>query len=164
MAYVGILTGRGEEAWQRISIALASNPNSHSANGIKGLFLVFNGQPAEGREALLVALRLNPHDVRSATYLTQIATAHYFEHDYPSAVAASKRAVARHSLYPQSYRWMAAALGQLGRFDEAREALKQAIDVSPSQFDLHVRGRPVWYRPDDYEHMLDGLRKAGWDS
>ena len=38
LAYVGILTGRGEEAWQRISIALASNPNSHSANGIKGLF------------------------------------------------------------------------------------------------------------------------------
>ena len=69
MAYVGILTGRGEEAWQRISIALASNPNSHSANGVKGLFLVFNGQPAEGREALLMAFRLNPHDVRSATYL-----------------------------------------------------------------------------------------------
>ena len=164
LAYVGILTGRGEEAWQRISIALASNPNSHSANGIKGLFLVFNGQPAEGREALLMALRLNPHDVRSATYLTQIATAHYFERNYTSAVAAAKRAVARHVLYPQSYRWMAAALGQLGRFDEAREALRQAMDVSPAQFDLHVRGRPVWYGPDDYEHMLDGLRKAGWDS
>jgi adenylate cyclase len=57
---------------------------------------------------------------------------------------------------------MAAALGQLGRCDEAREALKQAMDVSPASFDLHMRGRPIWYRPKDYEHMLDGLRKAGW--
>jgi adenylate cyclase len=162
LAYVGILMGRSEEAWQRISMALASSPNSHSVNGIKGLYLVFNGRPAEGREALLAALRLNPHDVRNATYLTQIATAHYFEHDYTSSVAAAKRAVVRYALYPQSYRWMAAALGQLGRFDEARKALKQAMDVSPPSFDLHMRGRPVWYRPEDYEHMLDGLRKAGW--
>ena len=59
-------------------------------------------------------------------------------------------------------RWLAVALGQLGRIDEAREALRDAIDISPEAFDFYARSRPPWYRPEDHEHMLDGLRKAGW--
>jgi adenylate cyclase len=30
-------------------------------------------------------------------------------------------------------------------------------------FDMYVHTRPPWFRPEDYAHMLDGLRKAGWD-
>jgi adenylate cyclase len=28
---------------------------------------------------------------------------------------------------------------------------------------MYVRQRVAWHRPEDYEHMLDGLRKAGWN-
>jgi adenylate cyclase len=59
------------------------------------------------------------------------------------------------------YRWLAAALGQLGRTDEAHAALHDAMSVSPTSFDLYVKG-PNYFRSEDYEHMLDGLRKAGW--
>jgi adenylate cyclase len=162
MAYVAIIRGRSGEAWQRLQLALASNPNSHFGRGVKGLFLTFNARPAEGREELLVALRLNPLDPRNATYLTQIATSHYFERDYTGAVEAAKQAAARHAPYPQLYRWLAAALGQLDRLDEAREALRHAMEVSPKGFELHVHSCPPWFRQEDYEHMLDGLRKAGW--
>jgi hypothetical protein len=31
-------------------------------------------------------------------------------------------------------------------------------------FKRYTRQRPPWYRPEDYEHMLDGLRKAGWQA
>jgi adenylate cyclase len=27
---------------------------------------------------------------------------------------------------------------------------------------MYVRGRVPWMRPEDYDHMLEGLRKAGW--
>jgi hypothetical protein len=27
---------------------------------------------------------------------------------------------------------------------------------------LHVRNRVPWMRPEDHAHMLEGLRKAGW--
>jgi adenylate cyclase len=54
---------------------------------------------------------------------------------------------------------MAAALGQLGRIEEARVALAA---VSPREFDVYVLTRAPWMRPEDHEHMLDGLRKAGW--
>jgi adenylate cyclase len=60
------------------------------------------------------------------------------------------------------YRWLAASLGQLNRTNEAREALHQAMTISPESFELTVRQRQPWLRPEDYEHMLDGLRKAGW--
>ena len=53
-------------------------------------------------------------------------------------------------------------MGQLNRTNEAREALHQAMTISPESFELTVRQRQPWLRPEDYEHMLDGLRKAGW--
>jgi adenylate cyclase len=57
---------------------------------------------------------------------------------------------------------LAAALGQLGRTEEAREALEKAIAVAPASFDIYVRNRVPWMRPEDHAHMLEGLRKAGW--
>jgi adenylate cyclase len=62
--------------------------------------------------------------------------------------------------YPTAYRWLAPALGQLGRTEEAKAALVKAM--APLAFDLHVRNRVPWMRPDDHAHMLEGLRKAGW--
>ena len=55
------------------------------------------------------------------------------------------------------------ALGQLGRTAEAKEALEKAITIAPASFDMFVRQRVPWHRPEDYAHMLEGLRKAGWE-
>jgi len=57
---------------------------------------------------------------------------------------------------------VADALGQLGRVEEPEEALRQAIAVLPGAFERTVRGRVPWMRPEDHAHMLEGLRKAGW--
>jgi adenylate cyclase len=59
-------------------------------------------------------------------------------------------------------RWLAAALGQLGRNEEAEEALEQVIAVTPESFDMVVRKRWPWMRPEDHAHYVEGLRKAGW--
>jgi len=68
----------------------------------------------------------------------------------------------RYPAYPNPYRWLAASLGQLSRVDEAQEALGQAMAASRMSFDLHVRSKPAWFLPEQHEHLLDGLRKAGW--
>jgi hypothetical protein len=34
--------------------------------------------------------------------------------------------------------------------------------VAKLPFDMYVRARPPWFRPEDHAHMLEGLRKAGW--
>jgi hypothetical protein len=49
-----------------------------------------------------------------------------------------------------------------GRIEEAKCALEKAIAIAPAGFGMYVRRRVPWIRPEDYAHMLEGLRKAGW--
>jgi len=87
---------------------------------------------------------------------------YYIEGDYETAVAEAARVIADRPDHALAYRWLAAALGQLGRIDEARVALDKAIAIAPDVFRLYVEQRVPWVRQADYEHMLEGLRKAGW--
>ncbi len=107
-------------------------------------------------------IRLDPRDPRSPGRLNQLALAFYFCRDYEAAVEAAKRAIRSYPENPNPYRWLAAALGQLGRTEEAKEALEKAIAIAPAAFDMYVRERVPWMRPEDHAHMVDGLRKAGW--
>jgi adenylate cyclase len=43
------------------------------------------------------------------------------------------------------------------------EVLQKATAVVPASFDMYVRNRVPWMRPQDHAVMLEGLRKAGWD-
>jgi adenylate cyclase len=156
------ISGRPDDARNCGSLALSINPNSPRANSFMGSLLLFNGQPAEGRNYILTALRLSPRDPRSGHFLNQIAVSYYYERNYAGAAEAARRTIGRYPDHPMPYRWLAAALGQLGQAEAAREALHGATSISPKVFDLFVRSRVPWHRPEDYEHMLDGLRKAGW--
>ena len=163
LAFATWVAGNRRGAWERVLLAVTTNANSPLAHGIKGTFLVWSNRPAEGRDEMLTALRLNPRDPRNTYLATQIAVCYYLERDYTTAVEAAKRAIEQYPDYPQPYRWLAAALGQLNRTNDAHNALRQAMDVSLSGFDFYTRNRPLWYLPEQHEHMLEGLRKAGWD-
>jgi adenylate cyclase len=159
---VALMFGHRDEARECASLALSLNPYSPRANFLYGGSLLFDGQPAEGRRALLTGLRLNPRDPRIGGKLNEIVISYYFERDYAGAVRAAKRAITRFPDNPLPYRWLAAALGQIGPAAEASEALYRAVSIAPQQFDNYVQTRVPWHRHEDYEHMLDGLRKAGW--
>jgi adenylate cyclase len=87
---------------------------------------------------------------------------YYFDGDYEQTVTIAKRVVSDRPDHPVIYRWLAAALGQLGRVDEARMALEKAIAIAPDTFNLYIRTRMPWMRQIDFEHMVDGIQKAGW--
>ena len=85
---------------------------------------------------------------------------------YEQAVAWFRRAIEANRNYPQAYFWLAAALAQLGRLDEARSAVKAGLALNPS-FSIS-RARAAWTaRSDDptylaqLEPILEGMRKAG---
>ncbi len=141
--------------------ALMINPNYAAAHQLLGSALVFSGHPREGIEALRMAMRLDPNDLQRQFRLVHISMGHYFLREYDAAVEAAKEAVRSYpDLGPRS---LAAALGQAGRFDEAKQALQKAVAVAPKSFDMYVRHRAPWFRTEDYSHMLEGLRKAGWE-
>jgi adenylate cyclase len=155
--------GDYEGALAEAEIALAMSPNLALAHGTLGETLIFSGRPKEGLAAVQTSIRLDPHDPKLAIRLNNLALGLYFAGEYNAAVEAAKRAVRTNPDFPLAYRWLAAALGQLGRSAEAKEALERAIAIAPATFDMYVRQRVPWHRSEDYAHMLEGLRKAGWE-
>ncbi len=155
-------SGNADEARDQVQLARTSNPNSPTALAIEGHFLLFTGQPAEARRAFTACLRLDPRGPLSAwmTHLTAIS--YYLERDYVRSVEAARQALAVNPNLRTTRRWLAAALGQLGRKEEARAALDKELELHPQLFEWYIRRRPTFHRPEDYGHMMDGLRKAGW--
>jgi len=146
------------EARQALSICR----NYAAAHGLLGAALVFSGHPQEAIEPLRQAIKLDPHYPLQYLLLNLIVTARYFLQEYEAAAAGAKELLRSYPDNPFSHRWVAAALGQIGRLEEANRALQMAIASAPKMFDLYVRGRAPWWRPEDHEHMRQGLSKAGW--
>src|SRR5216683_1501300 len=154
--------GELEGALAEIERALVMSPNLAVAHGQRGATLIFSGRPKEGLAAVQTSIRLDPRDPFSAIRLLHIACGLYFSGEYEAVIEAAKRLIRSYPDFPMIYRWPAAALGQLGRSAEAKEALDKAISLAPAAFDMYVRKRVPWFRPEDHAHLLDGLRKAGW--
>jgi len=91
-----------------------------------------------------------------------IAASHYFDRNYESTVGTARQVIRQYPKSPQAYRWLAASLGQLERNEEARAALDTLLSLAPSFLERFVARRLAMLRIDDYEHALEGLRKAGW--
>jgi adenylate cyclase len=159
------LQARGElqGALSEIERALGMSPNLAVAHGQRGATLIFAGRPREGLAAVQTSIRLDPRDPFSAIRLLHIACGLYFSREYEEAIEAAKQLIRSYPDFPMIYRWPAAALGQLGRTAEAKEALDKAVSLAPAAFDMYVRKRVPWFRPEDHAHLVEGLRKAGWE-
>jgi len=160
------LLARGdyEGALAEAERAQATTPNLAFAHYIFGLTLIFSGRPKRGLVALERSIRLDPRHPRLARdRLMQVALALYLSRKYSAAIEAAKRAIRSYPDYPNTYRWLAAALGQFGRIEEAKEAPEKAIAIGPASFEMYVRTGVPFMRPEDHAHMIEGLRKAGWE-
>jgi adenylate cyclase len=147
-------------AW--LERALSINPSCFLAWRYKGWLAIVTGQPTKGRESILHGLRFDPRMVFNPALRSMIALSYYLERDYETAVAETTRLIADNPEFPRGYRQHAAALGQLGRIEEARAALDKAIETAPDSFRVIVERRPPWLGQDVHDHLLEGLRKAGW--
>jgi adenylate cyclase len=153
--------GDHEGAQVEAQRALAITPNLPRGYAALGATLIFAGRPREGIAALEQFVRLDPRDPGLAARLHQMAVGLYFCHDYEASIAMAQRVVRSHPDYPLIYRLLTAAFGQLGRIEEAKQALEKAMAIAPTAFQLYTRKRSPWMRPEDHTHMLEGLRKAG---
>jgi TolB-like protein len=143
--------------------ALARNANCALALQIRGICLVCMGRAAEGCQTVLTSFRINPRDPRNRWAWEILPQAYYMLGDYPSAVETAKQAMPAHPRRLMIYCWLLAALGQLGRMDEARVVMREvAAAILPVPLDDFLQRRMPWVREEDHANMLDGLRKAGW--
>ena len=87
--------------------------------------------------------------------------AYFSAGDYEAGVKWAGQAGQHRPPFNAAYRMVAAALGNLGRIDEARDAAQKFIAHSPgATVTASVRQMP-WKLPEHQQALADGLRKAG---
>ena len=88
--------------------------------------------------------------------------ARYMLKEYSQALPQLRECTSRAPNLRRGHVWLAANLAQLGRLDEARAEAAEVLRIEPKYtIDGTERRLFLYKRPEDAEHLFDGLRKAG---
>ena len=157
----GVLARRFEEACELAERAIEVHPNSTFVRNRAGAVYSVSGESDKAIAQFEVAQRMNPLDNKTATVTFTVATsAHFFARRFEESIRWGRRTMA---ITPDANiaRWITtAALGHLGRLDEARAELDKILALHPRA--TLARARDASFRHEwMYELYLGGLRKAG---
>jgi len=161
---VQIFTRRADQGIAECERALAVDPNFASAHAWIGLAKYFTGRNEETEAHILEALRISPRDTYAFFWMLIVGFAKLGAGCDEEAVAWLNRSIGLNRGHPTPHCLLAAALASLGRIEEAREAARQGIDLSPSFTIARYRssgfsGNPVYIA--GRERMYEGMRLAG---
>jgi adenylate cyclase len=120
------------------------------------------GEPEAAIKAIETAIRISPNDVVLHVWLANLSAGHYLARNYEKSAEVASLAVQRGPNFPIGWRCLANALGQLGRLDEARDALEQFLARMPDYSEQTARSGLTFRDEAVFQHWLEGLRKAGW--
>ena len=166
LGVVDIWTKRAAEGIAECEHALALDRNLATAHTTIGFGKMLLGRAGEAEAHIADALRLSPRDTMAYIWMTNGGLAKLHLGSYEQAVAWFRPAVEANRNFPPAYFWLAAALTQLGRLDEAQSAVKAGLALNPA-FSLSRAGAAwtAWSDDPTYlaqlEPIFDGLRKAG---
>jgi adenylate cyclase len=160
-AHLGmVLTFRGqhEQSIAEFEKAMALNPNF--TDWWFGATLNRAGQPARAVQVVETHMRHDPFYAPSA--LGVLGLARYMLKDYSKALPPLREYTSRAPDMSLSHIWLAANLAQLGQLDEARAEAAEVLRIDPKfTIDGTQRRLALFKRPEDADHIFDGLRKAG---
>lgn len=133
------------------------------------------------QEAVDRSLEVQPQD--NAAALTALASLRAAQHDFAEAERTAREAIAVNAFDDTAYGVLADALTELGRYDEAVEALQSMADVDPGfaaltriSYARELRGdragavqameqaREAAVRPEDLGYALFHLGQLAWDA
>jgi TolB-like protein len=136
--------------------ALNLNPNDPETLADIGHYLAFMGEFERGTELSERARLLNP--LHPGWYYFSFARYHYDGREYEKCLSDVERISLPHFYW--THLLNAAALGQLQR-REAGNALERIYELKPG-FDARAELQKWNAAPGDLEHLLEGLREAGY--
>jgi adenylate cyclase len=149
-----------ERAMAEARTALRCDPNFALAHSLLGQVLYYSGRAAEALQPLATAFRLDPNNEQDP-HLHYLGQAYVCMRRYEDAAAVLKRRIVRKPDTDMSRVLLAACYGHLGRTEEARSLWQDALRISPG-YSLNHRRLVLPYKDRaDFEHVVDGLRKAG---
>jgi adenylate cyclase len=151
-------TRRHEAAIAEFERATVLNPNL--TNYRYAFALVYAGEPARAIKLLETHIRLDPFYqpyVPAALGLT-----YYMLKRYADALPYLQEAVSRAPNMTHGRHWLAATYGQLNQLDRARSEAAEGRRIEPWYTIGQAGFVRLCKRPEDAEHLADGLRKAGY--
>ena len=156
LAIVHFFRKENETFEAEAALALKLNPNDPEILADIGHYLAFMGEFERGVALSRKAQELNP--LHPGWYYFSFARHDYNRKAYAKVIAGVERMGLPHFYW--AHILDAAAKGQLERAD-AREALDRMKSIKPG---ISARRElETWNAaPHDLDHILDGLRKAGW--
>jgi len=144
-----------------IDRSLLLNPNSGQAWNISGWVRWNCGDGSTAIDHLQRAMRLSPLDPWAHGFEGGIGWAHFVEGRYDEAIKWSDLALRDQPKFTTSLRCKVAALGLLGRTEEAAEALRTLLTLQPNATIPTLRAIMPLRRAEHMATYLDGLRRAG---
>ncbi len=157
-----LLQCRHEESLAALEAAVALNPSYADAHHGLGFSLIFSGRPAEAVPRFETSIRLSPYDPRISSFHEMKAWALLVMGRYDAALAPASSAVRRPNAQFWAHATYTAALGHLGRREEAAAARGELLRRNPD-FSADFVRRAVYYEkvPEQLERYIEGLEKAG---
>lgn len=157
MGWMNWYAGDSDAAQRSFEHAIELNPSL--ATAWWGLASMLSEKhPDEAMALAEKAVRLSPKDRNITLALHMCGLCAFLGGHYEDTVKWEHRAM-ESPAPPSAYRVLAAALGYLGRHDEAREALDEAMRRAP-QFTLRLLREGNSPRLVDL--LLEGWKKSGW--
>jgi TolB-like protein/Tfp pilus assembly protein PilF len=161
-ARVQLARGEYESAIEGNKIAVELNPSLASAHCGFADSLTYLGRYDEAIERFGKAIALSSNDPQRWAFFTYGALALILKQDFESAIEWTERAAAipNHQYWTLAHR--AVALAYLGRDEEARHALKEAIARQPNLSIGFARQKMYFLKQSSQlEFYLEGLKRAG---
>jgi adenylate cyclase len=164
LALTCMYTHRSDRAMAEMRQAIELNPSFAAAHAILGHMLTYAGRAEDTIPLVERAMRLSPNDPRLFIWLPALAAAHYQLHHYERAIEIGRRSWTLNRNWPTGLTYVVAGLAQLGRMEDARAAL----DIYKALRRTDLAGwerlaRRLFKDPAAVDHVLDGLRRAGFE-
>jgi tetratricopeptide (TPR) repeat protein len=156
-----------DTALRHWNLSAALDPSDADVAMARATAIAYLGQPDEAFATAQVAMRLNPHYPN--WYISDLGVIRFAQRRYRDCLDCYARIL---DIYPHSPAWRAAAAAYLGLDAEAREhgeaflanaqtAWAGSADAGPSSYVAwFIKHVPIRL-PEDRQHLIEGLRKAG---
>lgn len=150
-----------DSALQDFERALRLNPNSAFVWAMSAPTYCYIGQPDKALQHLDRYRDLAPFDPNFRFMEGIYTIAYTFKGEYEKAVKVGRRAVKANPTFSNDYKPLIAALGHLGRKDEAAPYIQKLLSLEP-KFTVEQFGKTYpFQRDEDRQRYMRGLELAG---
>lgn len=150
-----------DESLVHLLRAIDLNPNLAIGYGNIAALYGVSGESDKAEQSAKHAMALSPRDPLKAFWRGGLGIGAYVTRQYGLCLENAIEGLKEHPGYASLMRQEAAALGMLGRREEAQLSIKRLLETMPGLTIERVRKMVPVRDPEDWEHWLEGLRRAG---